>query len=74
MRIISVSPFVVTGVAALHFILVVLYFPSKPAHPPSKTASIERVDYKQGMASLVRYALYYILCTCYRYTCNNLTQ
>ncbi|XP_045194753.2 solute carrier family 49 member 4 homolog [Mercenaria mercenaria] len=40
--------------AGLAFILTITYFPSKPPHPPSITASIQRTDYKQALIKILR--------------------
>jgi len=40
--------------AGVLFLAALLYFPDKPPCPPSKTASIERVDYKEGLLKIVR--------------------
>ena len=43
------------GLAAVTFLLVLVYFPAKPPTPPSITASVERVDFKSGLKQLFRY-------------------
>lgn len=40
--------------AALVFILVIAYFPAKPPKPPSRTASLQRTNYKQALQAIVR--------------------
>ena len=43
-----------TAIAGLVFVLTIVYFPSKPPHPPSITASLERTDYKKAMVKLLQ--------------------
>ena len=45
------------GVAALLFLLVIIYFPSKPPKPPSVSAAVERLDFKEGLLILSKYVL-----------------
>ena len=42
------------GVASMAFLLLLIYFPSKPKVPPSITASVERVNFKHGLMKLLR--------------------
>ena len=42
------------GVASTAFLLLLIYFPSKPKIPPSITASVERVNFKHGLMKLLR--------------------
>ena len=41
------------GISAFFFLLLVVSFPAKPRLPPSATAAIERIDYKDGLKRLL---------------------
>jgi len=45
---------VLAGPAIILFIFCVLYFPSKPPHPPSHSATEARLDFRSGCMELVR--------------------
>lgn len=38
----------------LTFLLVLLYFPSKPPTPPSSSAALQRTNFKEGALILLR--------------------
>ncbi|XP_032222450.1 solute carrier family 49 member 4 homolog isoform X2 [Nematostella vectensis] len=42
------------GLAGLLLVLVLLYFPAKPPHPPSFSAAREKADYLQGAKQLLK--------------------
>ena len=46
--------------AVLLFLLILIYFPNKPKLPPSLSAIEERMEFKTGVKSLVKYVI--ILC------------
>lgn len=41
-----------TGINVLFFILVLVSFPKKPPKPPSATANLDRMDFKEGLKKL----------------------
>jgi FLVCR family MFS transporter len=43
-----------TAIAGLVFVITIVYFPTKPLLPPSITASIQRIDYKQALLKLLQ--------------------
>ncbi|XP_013389217.1 disrupted in renal carcinoma protein 2 homolog isoform X2 [Lingula anatina] len=43
------------GWTALLFLAVLVYFPNSPPKPPSKSAAVERLDFKDGLRQLVRH-------------------
>lgn len=49
------------GVTALVFLCVLVYFPSKPATPPSITAAIGRLDFSIGFKALLRKKRFWLL-------------
>lgn len=42
------------GAAALTLLLIVVYFPSKPKLPPSLTAAVNRLNFKDGFRQLMQ--------------------
>jgi len=46
--------YVHAGITTILLFLVVLYFPSKPAKPPSNSAAEERTDFREGFSRLAR--------------------
>uniref|UniRef100_A0A2C9LVK1 Major facilitator superfamily (MFS) profile domain-containing protein n=1 Tax=Biomphalaria glabrata TaxID=6526 RepID=A0A2C9LVK1_BIOGL len=44
------------GFAGLIFLIILIYFPAKPPHPPCLSASVEREKYWSGLWSLRRFA------------------
>jgi len=46
--------YVHAGITTILLFLVVLYFPSKPAKPPSNSAAEERTQFREGFSQLVR--------------------
>ncbi len=53
------------GWSVFLFILVVVYFPSKPPTPPSRTAAIQRTDYVTGIKQIAQNLNFWILALCY---------
>lgn len=49
------------GVTAFIFLCVLVYFPAKPATPPSITAAIGRLDFSIGFKSLLRKKRFWLL-------------
>ncbi|KAJ8307420.1 hypothetical protein KUTeg_015504 [Tegillarca granosa] len=49
---IGISFILVCGLIGLHFLAVLLYFPSKPPTPPSKTASLGREKFGKALKSM----------------------
>lgn len=49
------------GAAALTLLLVVVYFPSKPKLPPSLTATVNRLDFKDGFRRLMNNKQFWLL-------------
>ncbi|XP_006815222.1 solute carrier family 49 member 4 homolog [Saccoglossus kowalevskii] len=56
------------GWAALLFLIAVVYFPAKPPLPPSRSASIQRVEYKPGILKLVKSIQFWYLGLAYGLT------
>ncbi|BFZ22585.1 hypothetical protein BsWGS_25624 [Bradybaena similaris] len=50
------------GVCVLLFILMLIYFPKKPPHPPCVSATVERTKYWEGLW-LLRKKVYFLLIT-----------
>ncbi|XP_052818442.1 solute carrier family 49 member 4 homolog [Mya arenaria] len=42
------------GTMVVALVLLILYFPAKPPRPPSISASIQRTDYKEAMATILK--------------------
>lgn len=53
------------GCCVALFLFFIVYFPSAPKLPPSLTASIPRVEYKEGMKRLLRMKRFWILSATY---------
>ncbi len=53
------------GFSAVVFICVIIYFPAEPPTPPSRTASIKRMDYKNGLKRLIRNKQFWMLSFCF---------
>ena len=49
------------GAAALTLLLVAVYFPSKPKLPPSLTAAVNRLDFKDGFRRLMNNKQFWLL-------------
>ena len=54
-----------SGVSALIFLLVLVYYPSKPPCPPSNTAAEERLDIFSGWKDLVKNLNCWLVTICY---------
>ena len=56
---------VYSGVAVLLLILVLAYFPNKPATPPSNSATVTRMEFWQGFKTVIysRLATFYEIFT-----------
>ncbi|CAL1545968.1 unnamed protein product [Lymnaea stagnalis] len=53
------------GAAGVLFLLVIIYFPSKPPHPPSVSASIPREKYLPGLKMLARNKQFWVTAVAY---------
>lgn len=53
--------YIEAGVAALLFLLVIIYFPSKPPKPPSISAAVERLDFKEGLKILSKQGKFWLV-------------
>ena len=53
------------GIAALLFILFLIYFPSKPPLPPTVTSSINRTEFWAGTKQIFRNRSALLLCFSY---------
>ncbi len=51
------------------FCLLLLYFPNKPPSPPSITASLDRIDYREGLTQLLKNKMFWILGLAYSVPC-----
>ena len=54
-----------SGISALIFLLVLVYYPSKPPCPPSNTAAEERLDIFSGWKDLVKNVNCWLVTICY---------
>ena len=54
-----------SGISALIFLLVLVYYPSKPPCPPSNTAAEERLDIFSGWKDLVKNLNCWLVTICY---------
>ena len=52
------------GWSTLLFLVILIYFPSKPPSPPSVTASIDRLDFKNGLKLMMKNKKLWILSFC----------
>ena len=59
--------YVQCGFAAFAFILLALYFPSKPANPPDRSATVDRLDFKEGLRTLFTQKTFVILLVIYSF-------
>ena len=57
--------YIAFGWSALLFLMILIYFPSKPPTPPSISASLERLDYKNGLLHIMKNKKLWILSLCY---------
>ncbi|KAK3600741.1 hypothetical protein CHS0354_017030 [Potamilus streckersoni] len=53
--------YVECGWSILVFLLMLVYFPSKPPKPPTISASIERMDIKTGILKLIRCSQFWLI-------------
>ncbi|VDI11899.1 MFS transporter, FLVCR family, disrupted in renal carcinoma protein 2 [Mytilus galloprovincialis] len=53
------------GMSVLALLLVIVYFPDKPKLPPTVSASVERVDFKEGIKQLMRNVKFWMICLTY---------
>lgn len=53
--------YIEAGVAAFLFLLVIIYFPSKPPKPPSVSAAVERLDFREGLRILSRQGKFWLV-------------
>jgi len=53
--------YIEAGVAAFLFLLVIVYFPSKPPKPPSVSAAVERLDFKEGLLILSKQGKFWLV-------------
>eukprot|EP00118_Oscarella_pearsei_P018920 m.197621 g.197621 ORF g.197621 m.197621 type:complete len:130 (+) comp39548_c0_seq13:2141-2530(+) len=51
--------------ASAIFLLALIYLPSKPPIPPSKTASVARIRYLDGLKKLLRHRQFWLVCSAY---------
>lgn len=42
------------GIAGSAFLATLVYFPTKPPHPPSVTATVDRADFREGVMALLK--------------------
>ena len=61
------------GVAALILLVIFVYFPAKPKLPPSVTATVERLDFKNGFKRLMHNKQLWLLLFIYGITFGVLT-
>ena len=57
--------YVLAGVCVVLFLLILVYFPSKPKHPPSITANEERSNLFQSLRQLLTNVSFWIIFLCY---------
>ncbi|CAH1786068.1 unnamed protein product [Owenia fusiformis] len=57
--------YVECGFSCFLFLLVIIYFPSKPPSPPSASAGVERLDFKDGLLHLVRMKQFWLILMAY---------
>lgn len=57
--------YIQAGWSGFILILILVYFPAKPPTPPTKSASMDRIDYKQGLKCLLRHKKFWIICITY---------
>ena len=57
--------YVLAGVCVVLFLLILVYFPSKPKHPPSITAKEERSNLFQSLRHLFTNGSFWIIFLCY---------
>ena len=53
------------GWSALLFIAILVYIPKKPPIPPSVSATVNRVDFKQGLREIIKIKDFWLLCIPY---------
>ncbi|GAB1600812.1 solute carrier family 49 member 4 homolog isoform X1, partial [Argonauta hians] len=53
------------GMAAIIFFLVIFYFPEKPPLPPTMSAKIERLQFKEGVTNLLKNYRFWMLAFIY---------
>ncbi|XP_064597135.1 solute carrier family 49 member 4 homolog [Liolophura sinensis] len=53
------------GIAGSVFLATLLYFPAKPPHPPSITATVDRADFKAGVMSLLKNRHFWLISLVY---------
>ena len=57
--------YVVAAVCVVLFLIIFVYYPSRPKLPPSLTAGVERSDFKQTLRHLFTNASFWVLFLCY---------
>ena len=57
--------YVLAGVCVVLFLLILVYFPSKPKHPPSITAKEERSNILQTLRQLLTNGSFWVIFLCY---------
>ncbi|XP_056000684.1 solute carrier family 49 member 4-like isoform X2 [Ostrea edulis] len=51
--------------AVLLFVVMLIYFPNKPKIPPTKTAAIPRIEFKNGLKKIIRIREFWIIAAIY---------
>ncbi|XP_062589232.1 solute carrier family 49 member 4-like [Saccostrea cucullata] len=51
--------------AVLLFVAMVIYFPNKPPLPPTKTAAIPRIEFKNGLKKILRLREFWVIAAIY---------
>ena len=57
--------YVLAGVCVFIFLLILVYFPSKPKHPPSITAKVERSNFFKSLKQLLTNFSFWAIFLCY---------
>ena len=60
------------GVAVALFVLIFIYFPSKPPHPPAPSSAIERTEFWLGLKTLLGNKN--VLFACFAYSISQVTK
>ena len=57
--------YVQAGICGLLFLLILIYYPSRPKHPPSVTAEEKRSNFRDTLFLLIRNPAFWVLFVCY---------
>ena len=57
--------YIVAAVCVILFLFILVYYPSKPKHPPSLTADVKRLNFKDTLYNLFTNIPFWILFVCY---------